>query len=241
MTTTSPTDVYYDPYDVDIVRRPLPGLPPAAGGSAALLQRQIRLLRGQPVRGRRARPGRPKTYISGRGGILELIKANIEMPPGVLIFEDPPLHTVHRRLAVASVHPQEDERARAADPPVLRSGARPDRGVRPVRLRRRSRAADADAGDRDAARDPRARTKRRCATASTTVCAPSRASRMEFTEGRLADGDMFADYIDWRAAHPSDDIMTELLHVEFEDETGVRRRSDPRGDPDLRQRGGRRR
>ena len=31
---------------------------------------------------------------------------------------------------------------------------------------------------------------------------------------------MFAEYIDWRVAHPSDDIMTELLHVEFEDETG---------------------
>ena len=29
----------------------------------------------------------------------------------------------------------------------------------------------------------------------------------------------FADYIDWRADHPSDDLMTELLHAEFEDET----------------------
>jgi cytochrome P450 len=32
-------------------------------------------------------------------------------------------------------------------------------------------------------------------------------------------GAMFADYVDWRAEHPSDDIMTELLHVEFTDET----------------------
>ena len=39
-----------------------------------------------------------ETYISGRGGILELIKANIEIPPGMLIFEDPPVHTVHRGL-----------------------------------------------------------------------------------------------------------------------------------------------
>jgi cytochrome P450 len=35
---------------------------------------------------------------------------------------------------------------------------------------------------------------------------------------------MFAEYIDWRADHPSDDIMTELMHAEFEDETGTRRR-----------------
>ena len=35
---------------------------------------------------------------------------------------------------------------------------------------------------------------------------------------------MFADYIDWRAEHPSDDLMTELLNAEFEDETGTTRR-----------------
>ena len=40
----------------------------------------------------------PKTYISGRGGILEIIKANIEFPPGLVIFEDPPTHTTHRKL-----------------------------------------------------------------------------------------------------------------------------------------------
>ena len=38
------------------------------------------------------------TYISSRGAILELIQAGIEMPPGTLIFEDPPIHTVHRSL-----------------------------------------------------------------------------------------------------------------------------------------------
>jgi len=56
----------------------------------------------------------PKTFISGRGGIIELIRANIEMPSGVLIFEDPPVHTIHRRLMsrvfspnrVAALEPQ---------------------------------------------------------------------------------------------------------------------------------------
>ena len=40
----------------------------------------------------------------------------------------------------------------------------------------------------------------------------------------FATGEMFGEYIDWRAEHPSDDIMTELLKAEFEDETGTRRR-----------------
>jgi cytochrome P450 len=38
------------------------------------------------------------------------------------------------------------------------------------------------------------------------------------------EGAFFADYIDWRVHHPSDDLMTALLNVEFEDEHGVTRR-----------------
>ena len=42
-------------------------------------------------------------------------------------------------------------------------------------------------------------------------------------DARLVSGDSFADYIDWRAEHPSDDLMTALLNAEFEDETGTTR------------------
>jgi cytochrome P450 len=34
---------------------------------------------------------------------------------------------------------------------------------------------------------------------------------------------VFSDYVTWRAEHPSDDLMTELLNAEFEDHTGTRR------------------
>jgi cytochrome P450 len=68
------------------------------------------------------------------------------------------------------------------------------------------------------------------------------ALRERIDEGlRLADGTMpdaaahyekavheqassFEEYIDWRADHPSDDVMTELLQAEFEDGAGTRRR-----------------
>src|SRR5262249_18507897 len=39
-----------------------------------------------------------KSYISGRGTVLELIKSNLEIPPGSIIFEDPPEHDIHRGL-----------------------------------------------------------------------------------------------------------------------------------------------
>jgi cytochrome P450 len=33
----------------------------------------------------------------------------------------------------------------------------------------------------------------------------------------------FSEYIEWRAEHPSDDLMTDLLNAEFEDDTGTTR------------------
>ena len=44
---------------------------------------------------------------------------------------------------------------------------------------------------------------------------------------RDADRVGFAAYIDWRAEHPSDDLMTELLNAEFEDETGTGAHASP--------------
>ena len=35
--------------------------------------------------------------------------------------------------------------------------------------------------------------------------------------------EMLADYIEWRAEHPSDDLMTELLNAEAEEADGTRR------------------
>ena len=46
---------------------------------------------------------------------------------------------------------------------------------------------------------------------------------MVVKEDQVASGDMFADYIEWRAEHPSDDLMTTLLNAEFEDEHGETR------------------
>src|SRR5262249_32642185 len=47
---------------------------------------------------------------------------------------------------------------------------------------------------------------------------------VEATFDASSQSNEFAEYIDWRAEHPSDDLMTELLQAEFEDTTGTRRR-----------------
>jgi cytochrome P450 len=68
-----------------------------------------------------------RTFSSSRGSILELIQSGIQMPPGTVIFEDPPTHRLHRGLlsrlftpkAISALEPQIRELcARALDPLV---------------------------------------------------------------------------------------------------------------------------
>ena len=54
-------------------------------------------------------------------------------------------------------------------------------------------------------------------------------------------GEMFAEYIDWRAEHPSDDLMTELLQRRVRGRDRHDPPADPRRDPHLRDRRRRRR
>ena len=98
MTVSNRSDVYYDMYDVGIDADPYPVFRRLREESPLYyndvhdfyaVSRYDDVERGLLD---------PQTFISGRGGILELIKANIAMPPGVLIFEDPPVHSIHRRL-----------------------------------------------------------------------------------------------------------------------------------------------
>lgn len=68
-----------------------------------------------------------ETFISGRGALLEIIKSGMEIPSGTLIFEDPPVHNIHRNLLsrmftprkVLALEPQIREfTARCLDPVV---------------------------------------------------------------------------------------------------------------------------
>jgi cytochrome P450 len=223
MTLTSGSAVYYDPYDVDIDADPYPVFR-RLREEAPLYRNEAHdfyaLSRYEDVeRGLVDKD----TYISSRGGILELIKAGIEMPPGVLIFEDPPVHTVHRGLLsrvftprkMNALEPQVREFcARSLDPLV---GAGGFDFIRDLGAQMPMRVIGMLLGipeeDQEAIRD------QSDATLRTKPGQP-----MRYTQKRFATGEAFADYIDWRVDHPSDDLMTELLQAEFEDETGTVRR-----------------
>ncbi|HEY8058072.1 MAG TPA: cytochrome P450 [Acidimicrobiales bacterium] len=222
MAVTSASDVYYDPYDVAIDADPYP--------TFRRLRDEAPLYFNEPhdfyavsrfedvERGLKD----PATYISGRGGILELIKAGIEMPPGILIFEDPPTHTIHRRLLsrmftpkrVADLEPKIREFCADSLDPFVGTGGFDfiaDLGAQ-MPMRTIGMLLGIPEADQVAIRD---HVDRSLATEA--------GEPMKVADG-FVTGEMFEEYIDWRAENPSDDIMTELLHAEFEDETGTVRR-----------------
>ena len=163
-----------------------------------------------------------QTYISGKGAILEVIRADIDIPPGVIIFEDPPTHTIHRRLLsraftprrVVELEPKIREfRAHSLDPLVGsdRFDFIADLGAQ-MPMRVIGMLLGIPESDQEAVRD------HVDANLRTNEGEP-----MQVTQN-FVTGAIFADYVDWRAEHPSDDIMTELLTTEFTDETGTVRR-----------------
>src|SRR5689334_6331330 len=98
MSTVSDTGVYFDPYDVDINADPYPAYEGLREQAPIYHNERYdfwALSRHDDVQ--KALINWP-TFSNTRSDILDIIKAGVELPPGVILFEDPPLHTMHRGL-----------------------------------------------------------------------------------------------------------------------------------------------
>ncbi|KAA9163649.1 cytochrome P450 [Amycolatopsis acidicola] len=223
--TATTSEVHYDPYDVELNADPYPMF--------RRLREEAPLYRNEEhgfhavSRFEDVRKGLSErdTFISGKGAILELIKADIPIPPGVLIFEDPPIHTIHRTLLSRMFTPKKIRElepairgfcVRALDPHVGAGGFDfvTDLGKQ-MPMRVISMLLGIPEEDQETIRDQ--------VDAELRTEAGKPMARYS-EEGDFASGEIFARYIDWRAEHPSDDIMSELLNAEFEDETGTTRK-----------------
>jgi cytochrome P450 len=216
------SDVYYDQYSVEINADPYPVYRRLREEAPIYYNQQHDFFAVSRYEDVEKGLLDAQTYISGRGAILEVIKANIEIPKGVIIFEDPPTHTIHRRLLsraftprrVAELEPKIREFcARSLDPLVgaERFDFIADFGSQ-MPMRVISMLLGIPESDQEAVRDH--------------VDANLRTNEGEpmIVTENIVTGALFADYVDWRADHPSDDIMTELLNVEFTDEDGTVRK-----------------
>ncbi len=163
------------------------------------------------------------TYRSGKGSTLEVILAGIDVPSGLILMEDPPAHDVHRALmsrvftpkSMLAIEPKVREFcARTLDPLVEegRFDFIADLGaVMPMLTIGMLLGIPEE--DQVAIRD--------------RIDAGLRIdddTDVPTTDLSMAGTELLVDYIEWRAEHPSDDLMTQLLEAEFEDETGTVRR-----------------
>lgn len=164
-----------------------------------------------------------ETFSSARGDVLETVKANIDIPPGFIIFEDPPIHDIHRKLLarmftprkISALEPKIREFcAECLDPFV--GGERFD-FVADLGARMPMRVIGMLLGMPDEHLE--AVRKRWDDNLRTEAGKP-----MEVAPEAIDAGELFAEYVEWRVEHPSDDIISELANVEFVDETGTTRR-----------------
>jgi cytochrome P450 len=164
-----------------------------------------------------------ESLSSARGAILEIIKANARLPEAVFIFQDPPIHTAYRALLQRVITPKRmnalEEQIRkfcahSLDPLVGsdRFDFITDLGAK-MPMRVISMLLGIPEEDQEAVRqsgDDRLRTEA--------------GKPMEFSVEDNFGGSAYDAYIEWRTTHPSDDMMTELLHIEFKDPSGAVRK-----------------
>ena len=225
MTGASTTEIYYDPFDFEIDDNPYPIWKRMRDEAPLYYNEKYNFYALSRYEDVAPQLTNWETYRSGRGTTMDIIMSGIQVPPGVILFEDPPLHDLHRRLLSRVFTPRRMEAiepltrdfcVRALDPLV--GSGRFDfienlGSMIPMRtigyllgIPEENQANIRDRGGR----------------------------AINLTEGtfRAVDDDLFeksyevfSDYIDWRTEHPSDDLMTQLLNAEVED-NGVTRRLD---------------
>jgi len=223
VTASTDSDVHFDPYDVELIADPYPMFARLRDQAPLYYNAEYDFFAMSRFADVNKAVIDHVTYSSARGVILELIKANLEIPSGMLIFEDPPIHDVHRKLLSRMFTPRKigalepmirDFCAQLLDP-LVGSGrfdfVKDLGAIMPMKVI--SMLLGIPENDQEYIRD------RANAQLRTEAGKP-----MKAVERGLSVGEQFEAYIDWRAKNPSDDIMTDLLNVEFVDETGTTRR-----------------
>ncbi len=220
--SSASSPVYYDPYKVDITANPYPVFRRLREEAPLYYNEEHDFYAVSRFADVEKGLADKETFTSGRGAIIEIIKANAEFPPGVLIFEDPPIHTAHRGLLARLFTPKRmvslEDKVReccvACLDPLVGSTSFDfiaDLGAK-MPMRVIGMLLGIPEADHEAVR------KRVDATMRTEAGKPMTHDSANYGEG-------FEEYIDWRIKHPSDDVITELLNTEFKDETGAMRRA----------------
>ena len=222
MTAQDDSEIYYDPYDIEIDKDPHP-IWRRMRDEAPLWHNDRHdfwaLSRFDDVE---AAMKDWDSYRSGKGSTLDSIQAGFELPPGNVLMEDPPFHDVYRGLMSRVFTPKKMQALEgqvrafcaASLDPLVGTGKFDfvtDLGAE-MPMRTIGMLLGIPEQDQEEIRDG--------FDASMALSEDGEGPRSGPT---LGGAEQFAEYVDWRREHPSDDLMTELIHAEFEDETGTTR------------------
>ena len=194
-------ELYYDPYDFEIDTDPYPVWKRLRDEAPLYYNEKHDFYASSRFDDVKRCSTDWSTYISGKGSVLELIKSGMEIPPGVILFEDPPAHDLHRSLLSRVFTPR-----RMAEIEPQARAFWPGRSIRSstgeIRLHPRPGGGHADAGHRHVAGhsrggpggDSRPDRRRHAARGGRGAGA---------SEGLgVMDGGRFAEYIDGERSTP---------------------------------------
>jgi cytochrome P450 len=217
MTGANTVDLYYDPFDFEIDDDPYPVWKRMRDEAPLYYNEKYNFYALSRYDDVARELHNWETYRSGRGTTIDVIMSGVEVPPGVILFEDPPLHDLHRRLLSKVFTPRRME----AIEPLTRQFC-----VRALDALRDTRRFDviADFGALIPMRTigyllgiPE-QGQQRIRDNTDQAIGLKEGSFQSVSAATFENAyQLFADYIEWRADHPSDDLMTQLLNAEVEE------------------------
>jgi cytochrome P450 len=223
VTGASAVEVYYDPYDFTIDDDPYPTWKRLRDEAPLYFNEKYNFYALSRYEDVARELHNWDTYRSGRGTTMDIILSGIQLPPGIILFEDPPIHDLHRRLLSRVFTPRRMEAiepltrqycVRALEP--LSGSDRfdfiSDIGSQ-IPMRTIGYLLGIPEQNQETIRD----TSNSALTLEEGEFSGARADLFEDSQA------LFAEYIDWRADHPSDDVMTQLLNAELEEDGASRR------------------
>jgi cytochrome P450 len=163
-------------------------------------------------------------FLSGKGNVFNILAAGIEIPNGLFISEDPPSHTIHRALVSRLFTPRAVGRIEPDVHDLFHEAAESLRGrtqfdfMKDFAIKLPIRVIGMLFGLPAEDHADLQRVFHKAMNEDTADL--GRDALAGITEAAA----WFNDYLDHRAEHPTDDLMTQLLHMEFEDETGTTRK-----------------
>ena len=225
--TPSRSDIYYDPYDFDIDADPYPVFRRLRDEAPAYYNEKLDFYAVSRFGDVESCSVDWQTYSSARGSVLEIIRSEMVVPRGMFIFEDPPLHNLHRRLMarvftarrVSVLEGRMRQYCAAVLDPLVGTGGFDfvrDLGA-DLPMRVISDMLGIPEEDQVAVRDHFDEGLR--------IEEGQMPKKMDAVQ-RTSDMSNFGPYISFRRQHPADDLMTDLIETTFVDETGRERHLD---------------